>query len=425
MWVSTKGQSRPINFSEAITNNRPPDGGLYVPDKFFNLGKQDSLSLNSFSKNILRPYFEGDLLESHLDDICDRAFNFSIPLKKVNDKTFILELFHGPTLAFKDIGAQFLAECLQKLRSPDEKERIILVATSGDTGAAVANAFYQKKGMKVILLFPKDKISIRQKKQLTCWGDNVLSLEVEGTFDDCQKMVKDLLKDEDLNNNFNLTTANSINVGRLLPQSIYYAFSSLQYEKLVGKKASFIIPSGNMGNSTACFWAREMGFPIDKIILSTNKNEVIPSFFKNFNFCPRPSIKTYANAMDVGNPSNMERIQHLFKGNFEKLNKVSGAYSANDEAIKKTIVEKSHPFPKGWNEILCPHTATAAYTRDIFPETPFIIAATAHPSKFNEVIEPLIGKELELPETLKKMIEKPLQYQSVSKESESLKKLIF
>ncbi|MEE2742539.1 MAG: threonine synthase [Bdellovibrionota bacterium] len=424
MWVSTKGQSRSVTFSEAITNNRPSDGGLYVPANFFNLGKQDSFSLINIAKNVLRPYLKGDLLEPHLDDICERVFNFTIPLKKITDKTFILELFHGPTLAFKDIGAKFLAECLQKLKSSKEKERIILVATSGDTGAAVASAFYQKKGMKVILLFPKDKISLRQKKQLTCWGDNVHSLEVEGTFDDCQKMVKDILRDEDLNKNFNLTTANSINVGRLLPQCIYYAFSSIQYQKNVGKRASFIIPSGNMGNSTACFWAREMGFPIEKIILSTNKNGVIPSFFKDFNFSPQPSVKTYANAMDVGNPSNMERVQHLFEGRLTDLNQFSGAYSVDDEAIKKTIVEKGEPFPRGWNEILCPHTATAAYTRDLFPERPFIIAATAHPSKFSEVIEPLIGRELQVPGSLKDMIEKPSQYKTISKGSEKLKTII-
>lgn len=427
MWSSTKNKLKTISFSQALVKNMPSDGGLYIPTSYFNVKENGIKDFKDFAKVMLRPYFKGDILEPYLNDICDNAFDFEVPLKKLNEKTFILELFHGPTLAFKDIGAKFLAECFHKLYVLDKKkkDRVVLVATSGDTGAAVASAFYRKEGIKVVLLFPKDKISARQKKQLTCWGENVYSFAVGGVFDDCQKMVKTLLVDQKLSEEVNLISANSISIGRLLPQTIYYAFSSLDYKRQTGQKASFIIPTGNMGNAVACFWAREMSLPIENIILSTNRNCVIPSFFENFSFAPKDSIKTLANSMDVGNPSNMERLQNLFEDNFQGLKNFSSSYSVDDYEIKKIIVEKNQPSPKGWDYLLCPHTATAAYIRDRFLETPFIIVATAHPSKFNETIEPLIEQKIPVPRSLDEIIKKTSQYETISDDVQILKKFIY
>jgi len=422
MWLSTKQKSNALTFSEAMDQNISVDGGLFVPKSYKLYEGESDETLQDLAKKFLKPYLKGDILEPYLDDICEKAFNFPVFLKKINESTHILELFHGPTAAFKDIGAQFLAECLSRLTllEKEKKERVILVATSGDTGAAVASAFYKKKGIKVILLFPKGKVSPRQQKQLTCWGDNIHSFAVEGVFDDCQKMVKTLLADHAFSKKNNLTSANSINVGRLLPQSVYYAYASLQYQKQTKKRASFIIPSGNMGNAVACFWAKKRGLPIENIVLSTNENKVIPDFFKKDKFIPKASLKTLANAMDVGNPSNMERLLDLYGDQVQTLKSFSESYSVNDHEIKEVIKDRYQE----WDYLLCPHTATAAKVKERYKKNPYIIVSTAHPAKFNEVLEPLIECQIPLPKSLKEMIEKPSSFETIPPEVQVLKKIL-
>src|SRR5690606_14601790 len=237
---------------------------------------------------LLRPFFEGDHLESLVGDICHEAFDFPAPLRQLKDDTAVLELFHGPTAAFKDFGARFLAAVLARIEIPSEKPLTVLVATSGDTGGAVAAAFAGRPGFEVVVLYPKGMVSERQERQLTCWGGNVSALRVRGDFDACQRLVKEAFRSEEMRARHRLTSANSISLGRLLPQMVYYAAASLEYERQHGVPAGFIIPSGNLGNATACFWARKLGLPIREIVLATNANETVTRFIAGDEWRPQP-----------------------------------------------------------------------------------------------------------------------------------------
>ena len=429
MWIDSFGKGTPRTFSEAMSLNRSEEGRLFVPSEFPNL--QDlptNLSLKELAPLLLRPFFKGDVLEPFLREICEKAFSFPLPLRKLDERTDLLELFHGPTYAFKDIGARFLAECAVQLNDvlKVKKTKLILSATSGDTGAAVASAFHQRPYFKVLILFPKDQVSKRQKETLTCWGDNILSFEIEGSFDDCQGLIKKLLKDPDLENRVGVTSANSINVGRILPQTLYYAYASFLKKKETGRPTHFIIPTGNMGNSVACFWAREMGFPIGKIYLATNANKTVPHYYETLTYSPRPSVRTLANAMDVGAPNNMERLESLFQNRPSFLKESSKAFSVSDEDIKKTLLKRKDKGPKGagWGTILCPHTATAAFVRELFPEEEFTLVGTAHPSKFNDVLSPLIGEQILLPSGLQALVEKPPKFETLPNEFEKVKEAL-
>ncbi|MEK6624299.1 MAG: threonine synthase, partial [Bdellovibrionota bacterium] len=269
-----------------------------------------------------------------MHEILKQALNFPVPLNEISSNHYLLELFHGPTAAFKDIGARFLAVCFDKLG----EQKTILVATSGDTGGAVASAFYEKKGIKVVILFPKHGVSPLQRQQLTCWGQNILSLEVDGDFDDCQKLVKEAFLDKALCAKYALTSANSINIGRLLPQMTYYAFSSYKLFSQSQTPINFVIPSGNMGNGMAAVWAKEMGLPIGEIHFACNANRAIFDFFQNKKFTARDSFKTLANAMDVGNPSNMERLLDLEKRRPSVLGDLSASWHS-DEKIRSVILD--------------------------------------------------------------------------------------
>jgi threonine synthase len=385
-----------------------PDGGLLIPEVFpvFNQAELNAISNSSFievAKFIARTFAIGSELENKTDAICEDAFNFEIPLKKLLNNTEILELFHGPTCAFKDVGARFLASAISHLQSEKKQKLSVIVATSGDTGSAVANAFFKKPFIDVIVLYPDGKISPRQEIQLTCWGENIKSYAVTGVFDDCQKMVKEALIDPWWKKNRNLISANSISIGRILPQTFYYAWASLNYFSNTNTAPGFIIPSGNVGNATACLWAQRMGFPIREIVMSTNQNHALLDYFNTGTFSPHQTIATLANAMDVGNPSNIERIINLLPQHSQFLKTVK-VISVTDEQIEQTIKNGE----KNWGEIFCPHTATAVFAREQLKTSHWIIVSTAHPAKFESIVEPLIKKKVPIPKALEDILLKKI-----------------
>jgi threonine synthase len=407
------GSAPPVSFGAAITQGLAPDGGLYVPESWPSIpltAFEGASSLSDVANVMLRPFVEGDGIAPEIAAITRDAFDFPAPLVPVtaDGKLSVLELFHGPTAAFKDFGARFLAACMQRLRKDAAKPLNILVATSGDTGGAVAAAFHRRPGIVVSVLFPKGLVSPTQERQLTCWGDNVHSYRVNGTFDDCQRLVKEAFVDPALRSRFELSSANSINLGRLLPQAVYYATTSLAVFRARGVAPNFVIPAGNLGNSVACVWARKLGLPIGRIVLAHNANRTVPDFLQSGQWQPRPSIPTLASAMDVGTPSNMERLRALFPD----LDSVRGAVraeSVSDTEIKARTLADFRQYGKTW----CPHTATAAevYARMGAAERdsgPWVLVSTAHPAKFREIVEPLTGARIEIPESLAKLFTRPV-----------------
>ena len=412
-YVSTRGQSPAVGFGAALTQGLAPDGGLYIPETWpaIPLGDFDGVrELPDVANVFLRPFVQGDSLASEIAAISRDAFDFPAPLVPVADdgKLSVLELFHGPTAAFKDFGARFLAACVARLRTANSPRPLnILVATSGDTGGAVAAAFHRRPGVVVSVLFPKGLVSPTQEQQLTCWGDNVHSFRVSGSFDDCQRLVKEAFVDAGLKARFELSSANSINLGRLLPQAVYYAATSLAVYRAHGVAPDFIIPSGNLGNSVACTWARRIGLPIGRIVLAHNANRTVPDFIESGNWQPRASIPTLASAMDVGTPSNMERLRALFP-DIESVRGAVRACSVSDAEIQARIKTDFGQYGKIW----CPHTATAAelYARMSAQQRAarrWVMVSTAHPAKFREIVEPLIGQRIEIPESLAKLFSRP------------------
>jgi threonine synthase len=411
---STRSTSPALTLSEAIQMSLAPDGGLYVPESFpiFEIGDFDGLeSWREIGAKLLEPFFRGDVLRPQLDEICREAFNFPIPLNYIGDDTAVLELFHGPTAAFKDVGARFLAACVSRLPG----RRTVLVATSGDTGGAVAAAFHEHPEITVVILFPRNKVSLRQQNQLTCWGESVRAFAVRGDFDDCQRVVKTAFRNREWAEAQGLLSANSINQGRILPQTVYYAAAGLWYLRQQGARPGFIIPTGNLGNAVAAFWTREMGLPVRQIILATNANHAVPNFFATGSWEPHQTITTLANAMDVGNPSNMERLLHLHP-EVSELRKIAQAFSISDEEIASAIARGI----KSWQRTWCPHTATAVHVRETLVEPHWIIVATAHPAKFESVVEPLIREPLAVPASLTELLEKPSHFEELDAEFEAL-----
>lgn len=431
-YFSTKGGHK-TDLIGAILQGLAPDGSLYVPEELprFDPGEITGETVAEIGTELLAPFFVGSLLESNLEAICHDALNFPVPLKDLpveQGELAVLELFYGPTVAFKDVGARFLAAVLERalpvLEVPDERPLTILVATSGDTGGAVAAAFEKRQGIRVGVLFPKDQVSPRQQHQLTCWGDNVRSFEVEGSFDDCQAMVKAVFTDPEVGARHRLSAANSINVGRLLPQVVYHAAASLWYQRTHGTLASFIVPAGNLGNALACIWARAMGMPIKAIILATNANRVIPDFLATGDWQPRPSIQTLASAMDVGDPSNMERLRHLIP-DFGDLRHAVEAYPVEDAAIRQQIIKDFDRFERSW----CPHTATALWVYDHLPQArregePWIVVATAHPAKFDNIVEEAIGATVPVPPELAELLELPSHCEPLRAEADALVRVL-
>lgn len=417
-FMSTQNHAVQKTLASALREGLAADGGLYIPTQIPQLTLADfspTTPYPQFAAQVLKPFFMGSELGSALPMLCQRALDFPIPLNILVQNTFMLELFHGPTLSFKDVGARFLAECLCAL--PSSRKMTILVTTSGDTGSAAAAAFYRKKNIDVIILYPKGQISARQQHQITCWGENIFTLAVEGTFDDCQRLVKSAFSDPKWRH-FNLCTANSINIGRLLPQITYYAYTSLKFycDQGGAESLGYIIPTGNLGNATAAYWAMTMGFPIREIVLATNANCVISDYLISGHYKPRPSISTLANAMDVGKPSNFERLQALYPSFTTFQNKVR-AFSVSDEEIKATIER----FYQKYQLIICPHTATAGFVRGQVSGDPWAIVATADPCKFETVIEPLLQQAPPLSPSMQTLLARPTFYQEVGNDLEAIR----
>jgi threonine synthase len=417
-FLSTRGQSPAVGFGQALAQGLAPDGGLYMPEAWPGIplaAFDGATTLPEVAEIMLRPFVEGDPIAGEIGDVARDAFNFPAPLVPVADggKLSVLELFHGPTAAFKDFGARFLAASLSRIRKgASGKPLNILVATSGDTGGAVAAAFHQRPGIVVSVLFPKGLVSPTQERQLTCWGDNVHSYRVAGTFDDCQRLVKEAFVDAALKQRFELSSANSINLGRLLPQAVYYAATSLAVHRAHGVAPNFLIPSGNLGNSVACIWARKIGLPIGRIVLAHNANRAVPEFFASGQWQPRASIPTLASAMDVGSPSNMERLRALFP-DIDAVRSAVSAHSVSDAQIRARIAADYRKYQGEYGKPWCPHTATAAEVYARMPESEraaarWVLVSTAHPAKFREIVEPLTGQRIEMPESLAKLYSRPV-----------------
>ena len=411
-YSSTRG-GQGTSLVDAVMRGLAADGGLYVPDELprFDASAVRGESLAEIAAEVLAPFFAGSDLETELGAICRDAFDFPLPLKELapNGELAVLELFHGPTAAFKDVGARFLAALMERAlrRSTDSRALTILVATSGDTGGAVAAAFHRRRGIRVGVLFPKGQVSPRQQHQLTCWGDNIRAFEVDGTFDECQALVKGAFTDPGLQRRHRLTAANSINIGRLLPQVAYHAAASLWHWRRHGTAAGSIIPSGNLGNGMACVWARAMGLPVREIVLAVNANRTIPDYLATGQWQPRPSVATLASAMDVGNPSNIERLRNLVP-DFAELRASIESYPVDDGAIRAQIAKDYERFGEVW----CPHTATAFWVYDHLPPArkarrPWIVSATAHPAKFETIVEPVIGRAVPVPPALAELLDRP------------------
>jgi len=409
---STKHISPDVDLKEAVLKGLPPDNGLYMPYEIHPLPQKfwDNLDSYTFCEMAyhIAHNFIGDYIPSaELNKIIHEAYNFDAPLIEVGDYS-VLELYNGPTLAFKDFGARFMGRLMGYFLRNNDKEVNILVATSGDTGSAVAHGFLNVEGIKVTILYPKGKVSEIQEKQFTTLGANITAIEIDGTFDDCQALVKQAFLDKELNEKLTLSSANSINIARLIPQSFYYIYA---YKQLDDKSLPlyFSVPSGNFGNMTAGLFAKKMGLPITKMIAATNSNDVFTVYHETGKFEPKQSVQTISNAMDVGNPSNFARMMDIYDNDVENVRDSIEAYSYNNEQTADCIRNVFEQY----NYLMCPHTAVGylgldeyVYENDLNPlYVNGVILATAHPVKFGEVVEPLIGRQVQIPDRLKSIID--------------------
>ena len=410
-YISLNHNSQPVNFQTALINGLAPDKGLYFPEKIINLPKKiidniKTIDDTELCYEVIKDYIGNDFTEDELIKIIQKTIDFKIPLKKVENSIFSLELFHGPTLAFKDIGAKFLALCMDKIKNDfDSKEITVLVATSGDTGGAVAKGFEGLNGINVCILYPKGRISQVQEKQITTNAKNVIAFEVNGNFDDCQKMVKDAFSDIEIKNKIILTSANSINIARWLPQMFYYFLAIKKIEN--NNQNIFSVPSGNFGNICAGILSKEMGLNIQLFLASTNINNTVPRYLESGIYNPKKTKPTISNAMDVSNPSNFIRIQKIFNNDLQKINKVIKGYSYNDSETREAIKDVYNSY----NYIMDPHSAIGylglkSYLKNPRSDVNGIFLSTAHPIKFKEEVENSIGEQISLPSRLKKIMTK-------------------
>jgi threonine synthase len=421
-FISTNQQSPSVSFFEAMRTGLSPDGGLYMPDQIPGLSDKfwsslQSLSFHEIAFEMAKPFLNNELSEQRLRSVIEDAFDFPLNMVSFSENQHVLELFHGPTLAFKDFGARFMARLFSEQAQKEQKEVTILVATSGDTGSAVAHGFYKVPGVKVCLLYPKGKVSRLQEQQMATLGENVTAIEIDGVFDDCQRLVKQAFTDTELSEHLQLSSANSINIARLLPQSFYYAFAMGELKKERVKSPVFSVPSGNFGNLTGGLFAMNLGMPVQTFLAATNVNDVVPEFLKGMPFTPKNSVQTISNAMDVGNPSNFARIRHLFNHSDKEIRSHLKGFSFTDAETRETIrtVFQNHDY------LLCPHTAIGWRAAESFlnsaeASVPVITLSTAHPVKFRDVIEPEINQKIEVPERLKTWLKKKKISISLGKE---------
>lgn len=426
-FYSTNNPKLKVDLRRAVTEGLAPDNGLYMPehipllsaDFFREIGRK---SFREIAFEVANHLIGDDISKDELQRIVDHTIQFDAPLVPVEAGLYALELFHGPTLAFKDFGARFMSQLLGYFANQQDKEIVILVATSGDTGSAVANGFLDVPGTKVVVLYPSGKVSEIQEKQFTTLGKNITAIEVDGTFDDCQRLVKQAFLDRELNAKLFLTSANSINIARLIPQSFYffYAYSRLQ-EK--GKPIVFSVPSGNFGNLTGGLLAKKMGLPVSKFIAATNINDVVPEYLTSRQFKPRASEQTISNAMDVGNPSNFARIIDLFQNDFERISELIFGCAFTDEETKAAMRQVF--ATNGY--VMDPHGAVAylglkKYIKESNADVTGVFAETAHPAKFRDVVQETLSNPVAIPEKLlkfmalsKKVITMPASYEAFSK----------
>ncbi|MDZ7756561.1 threonine synthase [Rhodohalobacter sp.] len=428
-FISTRDNSPAVSFFEAMRRGLAPDGGLYMPEQIPKISEDfwSSIPGKSFPEiafEMAKPYLEEELTENTLRTVVEEAFDFPVRMKSLGNRQHVLELFHGPTLAFKDFGARFMARLFSENAQKESEEVTILVATSGDTGGAVAHGFYKVPGVKVCLLYPKGKVSPLQEKQMTTLGENITALEVDGVFDDCQRLVKKAFLDKELNEKLQLSSANSINIARLLPQSFYYAYAAGKLmEQGVSDPPVFSVPSGNFGNLTGGMLAGQMGLPIKHFLAATNVNDVVPEYLRSGDFKPKDSVQTISNAMDVGNPSNFSRMKFLFKSSGSKMKDQISGYSYSDEETRQTILDV---YKEEEGYLLCPHTAIGyraaiEYQSETNTGNHLITLATAHPVKFRDVIEPEIDKKIELPARLNRTLKNKKKALSIDKNYGSFK----
>lgn len=403
-FYSLNKQAPSVSFKEAVIRGIAPDRGLYFPETITALPETFFENIEDYSNleiafRAIEQFVGEDIPADALKEILAEVLDFDFPVVEIEDNAATLELFHGPTLAFKDVGARFMARCLGYFSTENTEDVTVLVATSGDTGGAVANGFLGVDGVKVVILYPSGKVSDIQEKQLTTLGQNITALEVEGTFDDCQDMVKTAFLDEGITKNMQLTSANSINVARWLPQMIYFLFAYKEM-KSKGKDIVFSVPSGNFGNICAGIMAQRLGMPSRHFIASTNVNDVVPRYMQSAKYEPKASIATISNAMDVGDPSNFIRIRHLFEDNFEALSNNLSSYSFTDEETKATILKLHNDY----NYVADPHGAVGYLGlkkyQESHPDTYGIFLETAHPVKFLDVVEDTIRDNIALPESI-------------------------
>lgn len=412
-FYSTNNKNLRVGFKEAVFNSMPQDKGLYMPehiphldDKFLN--NLDQYTLPEIAFHVAQNLLGDDIPAGDLRAIINDAINFYAPIVKLEKNVFVLELFHGPSLAFKDFGARFMSRVMAYFLEEGEQQLDVLVATSGDTGGAVALGFLGVPNTRVTILYPKGKVSHIQELQLTTNGLNIRAVEIDGTFDDCQALVKQAFTDKELNEKFRLTSANSINIARLIPQTFYYFNAYAQLLRQGISKAVFCVPSGNFGNIGAGLLAWKMGLPVEHFIAATNANDTVPAFLKSGVYEAKPSVSTLSNAMDVGNPSNWVRIADLFDEDLETVRQLVTGYSYTDEDTLAAIEQLS----KDDNYIACPHTAIAwkalkAYQQEhAADDTAGIFLSTAHPCKFPDVFKPEIAEKIEIPAQVSELEEK-------------------
>ncbi len=409
-YYSTNKQSPLVDFKEAAIRGQAPDKGLYFPETIPRVKKEiidgiEKLTSAEIAFNVIKPYIGQAIRDEKLLDIVTETVNFPIPLVKVNEAIYSLELFHGPTLAFKDIGARFMSRCLGYFLKGEDRKVTVLVATSGDTGGAVANGFYDVEGIEVVILYPSGKVSPVQEKQLTTLGKNIHALEVQGSFDDCQQMVKQAFSDKELNQKLFLTSANSINVARWLPQQFYYFFA---YKQWTDKEHPPVVsvPSGNFGNICAGILASQSGLPVHHFIAACNTNDVVTNYLQTSNFKPQTAVPTLSNAMDVGNPSNFVRILEIFHHQFPELKNKLSSYSISDANTIKTIKEVYEQH----NYLLDPHGAVGYLALKKYlendPSSKGIFLETAHPVKFPDAVEKATSKKIEVPSSISTIMNK-------------------
>lgn len=424
-YYSLNKQSPDVDFKEATIRGQAPDKGLYFPatipvlEQAF-INNIEHYTHEEIAYRLIRPYVAGAMPDSELQRIVGETINFPIPLHQVQEDIYALELFHGPTLAFKDVGARFMSRCLGYFARECKEKVVVLVATSGDTGGAVAHGFYDVPGVEVVILYPSGKVSSVQEKQLTTLGKNIHALEVKGSFDDCQQLVKQAFADAALTSNLFLTSANSINVARWLPQQFYYALAYKQWSDK-NNPPVICVPSGNFGNICAGLLAHRSGLPVKHFIAACNANDVVTRYLSDRQYQPKKAVPTLSNAMDVGNPSNFVRVLELFHQEFDGLKKVLSSYSITDEETKatiKTVFEKYNYLPD-------PHGAVGYLALERYlqqhPGQKGIFLETAHPVKFYDVVEPVIGQAVPLPPVVQNMMVLNKQSQLIESEYGALK----